>query len=165
MLAAGPASLVRSHVLRKSGDRLSWGCAAGGEQGDKGQCSAAAGLAGLGRRAHTRIRRRPPQAGVYPSRIDRAQRRKAVRPYSIVQLRYAPRNTTRVSALVALEKDTLLCLIGIVAHYSAFRRERYPELIGLERSDVFFSCASVGYGFFFSPPSLSSDRAYTALAL
>ena len=53
LLAATPASSVRNHTLRKLGDQLPWGCAAGGEQGDKGGRSASAGLAGLGRRAHT----------------------------------------------------------------------------------------------------------------
>ena len=43
-----------------------------------------------------------------PFSMDRAPRRKAGRPYSIVQLGCAPRYTTRVSALVAREKDTLL---------------------------------------------------------
>ena len=75
--------------------------------------------------------------------IDRAQRRKAVRPYSIVQFGYVPKYTTRVSAHVAREKDTLLGLIGVVAHYSAFRRERNLKLIGQERFDVFFFRASV----------------------
>ena len=56
--------------------------------------------------------------------IDRAQRRKALSPHSIVQLRYAPKYTTRVSAHVAREKDTLPRLVGVDAHYSAFGRER-----------------------------------------
>ena len=47
-----------------------------------------------------------------PFSLDRAPRRKAGRPYSIVQLGCAPRYTTRVSALVAREKDTLLWLDG-----------------------------------------------------
>ena len=81
---------------------------------------------------------------IYPCSIDRARRPKTGRPHRIVQLGYAPKYTTRVSALVAREKDTFPGKIGVDAYYSAFRRERNFKLIGQERFDVFFSCASVG---------------------
>ena len=83
-LPAPPRACVTTRT-EKSGDQLPRGSAAWGEEGDKGVRSAPAGLAGLGRRAHTGIRRRKPQAGVYPNPIDRARRPKTGRPHRIVQ--------------------------------------------------------------------------------
>ena len=56
-LPAPPRSCVTTRS-EKSGDQLPRGCAAWGEEGDKGGRSAPAGLVGLGRRAHTGIRRK-----------------------------------------------------------------------------------------------------------
>ncbi len=53
-LPAPPRTCVTTRT-EKSGDQLPRGSAAQGEQKDKGGRSALAGLAGLGRRAHTRI--------------------------------------------------------------------------------------------------------------
>ena len=51
-LPAPPRVCVTTRT-EKSGDQLPRGCAAWGEEGDKGGCSTPAGLVGLGRRAHT----------------------------------------------------------------------------------------------------------------
>ena len=55
-LPAPPRACVTTRT-EKSGDQLPRGSAAWGEEGDKGGRSALAGLAGLGRRAHTEIRK------------------------------------------------------------------------------------------------------------
>ena len=55
-LPAPPRACVTTRT-EKSGDQLPRGSAAQGEQRDKGGRSALAGLAGLGRRAHTEIRK------------------------------------------------------------------------------------------------------------
>ena len=89
---------------------------------------------------------------IYPCSIDRARRPKTGRPHRIVQLGYAPKYTTRVSALVAREKDTFPGKIGVDAYYSAFRRER--TLRWIERFDATcsFSARLLVKAFSFLPP-------------
>ena len=89
---------------------------------------------------------------IYPCSIDRARRPKTGRPHRIVQLGYALKYTTRVSALVAREKDTFPGKIGVDAHYSAFRRERNPKQIGQKNSMCSFPVRLLAR-LFFSPPS------------
>ena len=87
----------------------------------------------------------------YPNSIDRARRPKTGRPHRIVQLGYAPKYTTRVSALVAREKDTFPGKIGVDAYYSAFRRERNPKQIGQKNSMCSFPVRLLARLFLFSP--------------
>ena len=69
----------------------------------------------------------------------------------MVQLGYALKYTTRVSALVAREKDTFPGKIGVDAHYSAFRRERNPKQIGQKNLMCSFSVRLLARLFLFSP--------------
>ena len=68
--------------------------------------------------------------------IDRARRPKTGRPHRIVQLGYAPKYTTRVSALVAREKDTFPGKIGVDAHYSAEYFSGFISYMGGEERGV-----------------------------
>ena len=88
---------------------------------------------------------------IYPCSIDRARRPKTGRPHRIVQLGYALKYTTRVSALVAREKDTFPGKIGVDAHYSAFRRERNPKQIGQKNLMCSFPARLLALFFLFSP--------------